>query len=335
MPLALILLLAVTVPGHRDWSKVPGRCEACHEGHAASGTKLLPSRDPDACLACHGGDAATGEMVQRGLLSPQAAPADMTRTLTLPYQHSASLGCLACHAGHGVQEAPYEPGRTPKPSTKRTGQYEYELCGTCHSSDLIYQSPASFHPVTSAGRDGHTPSLDGRYGERPWINCSDCHGAGEADLPSGVHGSRVPAILKADYQLQDGFEESDRAYAQCYGCHDRNSILADASFPLHKKHLDSAKTSCFTCHMSHASRTLPHLLAIEDDSRADRILPDRMGRKGYEDTGDRSGVCYLTCHNVGHDGWTYGPEGMKRSLQSGKVKVMPGARKGPTGIKPK
>jgi hypothetical protein len=86
--------------------------------------------------------------------------------------------------------------------------------------------------------------------------------------------------------------------------------------------------------MSHASRTLPHLLAIEDDSRSDRIKPDQFSRKTYMDNGDRAGVCFLACHTIQHDGWSYGSEGAKRSLRKGTLKAMPGARKVPAVKRP-
>jgi hypothetical protein len=273
-------------------------------------------------------------MLRKGRLAPQANPQDLHAVANRPYRHPAQLGCLACHAGHGLQPVRHEPNQGPKPSTKKIGQYEHELCGHCHRNNLVYQTPASFHPVLASSIGERAPSLGEAFGERSWINCSDCHGSADAEIPPGIHGSRVPAILKADYQTQDGFEETEQTYAHCYGCHRRDSILADESFPLHRLHIVEAKASCFTCHDSHASRTLPHLLAIEDDSRSGRIQPDQFSRKTYWDNGDRAGVCYLTCHNVEHDGWAYGPEGAKRSLRKGTPQSMPGARKAPAVQRP-
>jgi len=335
MPLALIVLLLAVVPGHQDWSQIPKMCESCHVGHGVAGEKLLPMSDPAFCLQCHGsaGDAAV--MVRKGYLAAYARPQSLSSALAQPYRHPEDEGCLACHAGHGVEKTQGEAGKTPKISPKSLKQYEYESCQPCHSDNVVYLSPQSAHPVASLLAARPVPSLIPPLAHGTWLGCSDCHGMEENGEPKGVHASPYPAIIKKHYQFQDGSEESEKEYALCYGCHSRKSILADESFPLHKKHIVDVRASCYTCHDTHGSRMLPFLLTIEDGKRNDRIFPDGFGRKTFESTGGRSGVCYLTCHNVEHDGWAYGPEGAKRSLKSGKMKRSIRARKELTGIRSK
>jgi len=335
MPLALIVLLLGVVPGHQDWSQIPKMCEACHMGHGVSGEKLLPLADPDFCLQCHGSSGAANAMVRKGYLAPSARPRDLSEVLTQPYRHPEKARCLACHAGHGIEMPQGEEGKTPKPSPKALKQYEYEACQPCHAVNALYLSPLSAHPVVSLLAKQKVPSLAAPMTNSTWIGCSDCHGMEGKDVPAGIHASPFPAIIKRHYTLQDGLEEAEGEYALCYGCHRRDSILADESFPLHKKHIVDARASCYTCHDTHGSRILPFLLTFEDGKRNDRIFPDGSGRKTFEQTGDRAGICYLTCHNMEHDGWAYGPTGKERSFRSGKMKVMPGARKGPEGIRPK
>ena len=314
MPSILMLvLLTAAIPGHRDWGKIPKQCESCHVGHGIPGMKLSPVDEPDLCLRCHGGPAQATEMVKQGFLSVSARPQDMSREMGMPSLHNNLKSCSVCHAGHGIIPSGYTPGKSPKPGTKRTNQFEYELCASCHGSNPIFQSPASFHSVRTLPKSGSFPSLKpGGMGAQTWINCSDCHGVSDPTLPPGVHASANSHLLKYNDQTLDGQAESVSAYAQCYACHDRNSILQNESFSLHQAHIVNGMTSCYTCHDSHAGRTLPHLLAIEDESRNDRISPDLHGRKTYAQTGDLAGVCYLTCHGVNHDGWAYGPKASLR-----------------------
>jgi predicted CXXCH cytochrome family protein len=332
MPSALIILiLAAAIPGHRDWSQIPKQCESCHAGHGISGMKLAPVWEPDLCLRCHGGPSHSADMVKKGYLSPSSKPEDVNQEMGMPYTHNGLQSCSVCHAGHGVITSGYIPGSGPKPGTRKTNQWEHELCGGCHSSNPIYQAPASFHSVVSLPKSGTFPSLKpGNMGAQTWVNCSDCHGVSDVTLPPGVHASANPGLLKLNDTVVDGQEESSAAYAQCYACHDRSSILQNESFPLHRTHIVDGQTSCYTCHDSHASPTLPHLLAFEEDNRSNRITPDGSGRKSFVQTGERAGVCYLNCHHVEHDGWSYGPASALRKngrplvLQPGKT-VSPAA----------
>jgi len=317
MPSILMLVLLAAVPGHRDWGKIPGQCEACHVGHGIPGMKMAPVGEPDLCLRCHGGAARLTEMVKQGYVSASAAPQDISRETAMPSLHDNLKSCSACHAGHGIAAPPYISGKGPKPGTKRTNQFEYELCAGCHGGNPIFQSPASFHSVRTLPKSGFFPSLkSGGMTARTWINCSDCHGVSDASLPRGVHASVNAHLLKFNDQTLDGQAESASTYAQCYACHDRNSILQNESFSLHQTHIVNGMTSCYSCHDSHAGRTLPHLLAIEDESRNDRISPDLHGRKTYTQTGNLAGVCSLTCHGVNHDGWAYGPKTSLRKQEA-------------------
>ncbi|HPR63299.1 MAG TPA: cytochrome c3 family protein [Thermoanaerobaculia bacterium] len=332
MSYSLIFLLALSVSGHQDWSQIVKMCESCHVGHGVSGEKLLPSEDPDFCYRCHGGPVMFSEMINRGLLASHSNPTDLSRLGNLPYKHPEDIGCIACHTGHGIHLPAYNPGSSPKPNTKEQESFEYELCQSCHSNVTVYQFPSSSHPVASLQSSGKVPSLIEPMTEEYWINCSDCHNADDAGLPRGVHASNYPAITIANYQIQDGFEESEDAYLLCYACHKRESILNNESFPYHSEHVVLEETTCFTCHDTHASRTLPWLLTIEDGTRNDRIFPDGSGRKSYQQTGDRAGICYLTCHGVDHNGWVYGPDAGRTNMRR-RIEKM-NRFSSPEGMKP-
>ena len=61
------------------------------------------------------------------------------------------------------------------------------------------------------------------------IYCTTCHADDEGGS-RGPHGSSFAPILKQRYETADNTPESYDNYALCYQCHDRTSILRDASF---------------------------------------------------------------------------------------------------------
>ena len=141
------------------------------------------------------------------------------------------------------------------------------------------------------------------------IFCGDCHnsdqgkGAGGSG-PSGPHGSLYAPILERQLTLSDGSQESSGAYALCYKCHNRSSILADESFPLHRLHVVDEQTSCLTCHDPHGSAQNTHLINFSSRS----VQADSRGRLEFIDEGPQRGSCALSCHGVEHSPATY-PDG--------------------------
>ena len=140
------------------------------------------------------------------------------------------------------------------------------------------------------------------------MTCSDCHSSSDADAPRGPHGSDYRFLLNANYDTGIHVEESSFAFEFCYRCHDRSSILANESFPLHREHIQGdpisgrSGTSCYTCHASHGSRSQPYLL--EFNERA--VTPEDLTRRlEFRSTGVNSGECYLKCHDYNHGPSTY------------------------------
>lgn len=207
--------------------------------------------------------------------------------------------------------------------------FYYEVCFKCHG-DAPVLSPrrilrqrdtfgnvrrellptaASAHPVTfPARRTDETPSLKAEYRSRRFISCQDCHsnpdgmdrGGAQA---SGPHGSRFDHLLVARYETANFTMESPQAYALCYQCHDRGSILADESFAYHRVHIVQARTPCSACHA-------PHGVAGPSSQHSSLINFDVTivgGQRLFQDTGRFSGSCTLVCHGVQHANFTYGP----------------------------
>ena len=230
---------------------------------------------------------------------------------------------------------------------------EYEICFRCHA-DGAGNTPAastprvilqnnkrlefqtgnpSFHPVAGAGRSTTVPSLLAPWTTSSRVKCTDCHNndtglyssgtpsAPTGTGPNGPHGSTYPLLLERQYLKADGANqaagtnESAAAYALCYKCHDRASILNQnsvGSFPLHWYHIDvssNVHAPCNTCHDPHGiSSTQGSVLSnsrlINFNSAVVTASPGN-GAARWERVGTAGGRCYLTCHGINHNPWTY------------------------------
>lgn len=267
-----------------------------------------------------------------------------------------AVGCADCHDSHVMNgrdaEPPYASGliqgvngvdRNGAPVRQAT--YEYEVCLKCHGDftpDIDYiprvvsvtnarlafdPSNPSYHPVIAMGRNLNVPSIPSslRPGASPLevIYCTACH-ADDEGTSRGPHGSNYPPILKQRYETADNTPESFDVYALCYRCHERTSILGDASFRPrtqrttpsgggHSGHL-GAGAPCSICHDAHGINetavgappggTGSHTHLINFDRRY--VLP-RPGASVpvFTDTGTFSGSCTLVCHGVDHDNLSY------------------------------
>lgn len=263
------------------------------------------------------------------------------------------VGCADCHNPHLATrvpaEAPFVSGRLSGVSgVDRNGvpvaraTYEYEVCFKCHADNAgdfervprvlgggntrLDFDPAnsSSHPVVGTSRSGASPSLGaslaGALSASGSMYCSSCH-ADDEGVSDGPHGSVYAPILRARYDI-DGGAESYEAYALCYDCHDRASILGNQSFAAraarvtpsgggHAGHL-AAGASCATCHDPHGVPdrgfsgvdTGSHARLINFDLRVVQPLPGTPAPI-FQTTGLYAGNCTLVCHGVEHNQLAY------------------------------
>jgi hypothetical protein len=104
------------------------------------------------------------------------------------------------------------------------------------------------------------------------------------------------------------YPESASAYALCYKCHSRTSILGDQSFPTHQKHISGENASCSLCHDPHGiSATQGNATNNSNLINFDKrwITPSSSGILRWDDLGARKGSCYLTCHGKNHNPISY------------------------------
>jgi predicted CXXCH cytochrome family protein len=332
----LLFVLVAPVDGagpnpHLDLSLVTGSCMACHEGHGASRSPMLPGPQQQVCLACHGSRSALVQMMNRDLVASDAEPPLLDRVLALPFLHPLSdtahssdetgeVTCSSCHSPHrgSVIESSVDnkPTGLQRISPSNPLRFEFEMCESCHGSGgattqsltdisrLLSPENASYHPVEAPSME-RSPSLMAELSGR-YINCTDCHGSSDDNGPRGPHGSAVPFILRANYTTTDGAAESESAYALCYSCHQRKAVLESSLFPQHGKHIVDIGASCATCHNGHGSVINRALIRFGEETYIGGVEPSSSNRLELVSIGPGSGACYLSCHGVNHDPKTYG-----------------------------
>jgi len=321
-------------------------CENCHKPHTAGGHEriLNYSFEEDNCLVCHNGNAAVKNIEQELIKPYRHAVYDYTGVHD-PAEDFSSAGvqnhveCSDCHNPHWANSA--SAPAAPQVSGKNEGVTGinssglqiglsanlYEICYKCHSSNNVTSTinidrqlqqlntmlefdPASpsFHPVESQGVNPNVPSLLPPYTVSSVIFCTGCHNNDNSTGPRGPHGSFNKYLLEKNYTTQDFTQESAFNYAMCYKCHDRNSILSNASFKEHSKHIVDKNTPCSACHDPHGisatqgnSLNNSHLINFDITI----VGPNDQGILKFEDLGTFTGQCFLKCHGDNHNPRVY------------------------------
>ena len=252
--------------------------------------------------------------------------------------------CSDCHNPHQtsspggeVSQAKIASARPPQPvrgvnlgnSEVKRASRGYEICLRCHGDSPgkreqrvkrqlddgnirmeIQQAGPSFHPIAGPGRNPDVPSLIAPLTPQSIMDCVDCHNSNEAGSggPNGPHGSIFEPILVTNYDTADNTPESAAAYALCYGCHSRDSILADESFAEHDKHIREEQTPCSVCHDAHGVSAVQgnpmnnsHLINFDTAV----VLPNSLGNLSFDDQGRYAGSCDLSCHGKDHQSEEY------------------------------
>jgi predicted CXXCH cytochrome family protein len=321
-------------------------CENCHSPHqAGTRPRLLNfSLAEQNCYTCHDGNVAA-KNIQTEFNKLSVHPILTTGALhdeaEDPLNPPRHVTCVDCHNPHAVQasppNSPHAPGSlvgvkgiTALGTLATPVSKESEICYRCHGDStargpavvtrLISEtnkrlqfSPvnASFHPVEAVGKNSYVPSLISPWNVSSLVACTDCHGNNDGPAnggtgPRGPHGSSFPPILERPQITTDYAPETPAAYALCYKCHSRDSILADQSFRAvnaagldrgHRFHIVDIKAACTTCHDSHgvANASVVNSSHLVNFNTL-YVTNSANGRLEYVSTGTLSGNCSLTCH---------------------------------------
>lgn len=311
---------------------------ACHNGNVSESGKNI--NDQLLRVSAHPVDLATF-----GSGPNYHDPAEDVSNL------NSHVECQDCHNPHRANSNPAnapsvsgsligEKGIDQVGNVKDLASYEYEICFKCHSLTNVRTSYVaryldetdtrlefaltnpSYHPVVGVGRNSDVPSLpsttspDPSMAEFSVIYCSDCHSGDDTSAiggtgANGPHGSIYTPILRERYLLADGTTESYQNYALCYRCHERTSILGDASFQKttasgrggHSGHVVGLRVPCSVCHDPHGvvddqvSGSHTHLINFDST-----VVSPASGQTTplFTDKGNFSGSCTLICHGVSH-----------------------------------
>ncbi len=324
---------------------IPGGCGLCHRPHGAGSPPLLNTlAEEAACLSCHDGADPLATNIAVAMRRTSGHFVDRYRGDhhggESPAEAASHVECADCHDPHRSTDRPSSgladiggalegvPGVTLSGVPIDEADFEFEICLRCHSGvgasplgfpvrrvieqfDLareIDPGNPSYHPVAAPGRNADVPSLLAPRSESSTILCTDCHRGEPGGVP-GPHGSVHEWLLAGEYRTGDGVTESPRAYALCYQCHSRASILGDESFPTHRLHVVDDRTSCAVCHDPHGvsltqGDPMEHSHLINFDAAV--VQPDpATGRLVFMDQGERAGACQLTCHGTDHSPLSY------------------------------
>ena len=309
-------------------------CLNCHNGSVAR-TNIAseihkPSRHPVELLAGRHDPTEDPRTMRRHVTcadchNPHAAAPDL---VSRPGQPSITMldGTVRYVSGLNLFGRPVERARQG-----------YEICFKCHADNLsrprratisrdVYQTntrleflPAnpSFHPVVGPRNNRDVVSLRPPWRVGSVMQCTDCHNSDASSARigggrAGPHGSIYKPLLIDNYTTRDFTTESARAYALCYLCHDRTSILGDESFPLHNRHVVRDRAPCSACHDPHGisrsqGNSTNHSNLINFDRSIVQSASGGLGaRIEFEDQGHYRGTCTLTCHGVVHVRFEYG-----------------------------
>ncbi|MBU0718626.1 MAG: cytochrome c3 family protein [Planctomycetes bacterium] len=260
-------------------------CVSCHNPHAAQPNSIGQVRGTL-------GQTVKGPTLHAGGVTITGRPIDDAR-----YQYEI---CLKCHG-----DSTYRPRlETSRQVTQTNVRLEFQ------------PSNPSFHPVAGPRRNRDVVSLIAPLRVGSVITCTDCHNSDNARFAggsgaNGPHGSLFEPLLIDNYETTDFTAESAEAYALCYRCHDRDSILGDESFSRHRRHIVDIRTPCSVCHDAHGiyrgqGNATNHGNLINFDLAVAMPADTGTGRRvEYEDTGQFSGTCTTTCHGFPHVGFPY------------------------------
>jgi predicted CXXCH cytochrome family protein len=321
-------------------------CANCHREHSAGqGERLLNfANEEDNCLRCHNGNVAqkniAADLAKASAHSP-AATLGVHDPTEDPQSMARHAECQDCHDPHrataGTTAAPGVPNTIAGVTGVNSGgatvspiSFGYELCYKCHAENhgsTVYvprkilqtntrlefnAANPSFHPIEAPGRNNSVPSLLAPWTVASRVACTDCHDSNTSPAVNGSgargpHGSTFRPLLALNYTTNDNTTESATAYALCYKCHSRTSILGNSGWKEHRKHIVDKRTPCSACHDSHGiaagqgnAINNSHLINFDTS-----IVKPRGSVLEFVDTGVRRGRCTLVCHGEDHNNESY------------------------------
>jgi predicted CXXCH cytochrome family protein len=281
-------------------------CADCHNPHAANQVTIFPN-SPAIRVSQTGvvGIALDGQTV--------LAPA------VNQYEN-----CLRCHGSSTGKAANaiygYLPSRVAAAGDPLNVIFEFSPAATSRHPVMFprnspYPQPSLLSTMTNI--QGTMMSGQSARNTSSQILCSDCHNSDDNREfggigPNGPHGSKWLHILERRYEFSQApapgqniinlFPNPDISvagpYAMCAKCHDMNSILSNASFSEHARHINDG-FSCSACHTAHGVGAPSGNISGERLINFDVNVVAQNGSTpiSYNRT---TNSCSLTCHTHQH-----------------------------------
>jgi predicted CXXCH cytochrome family protein len=212
--------------------------------------------------------------------------------------------CYKCHA---------DSANKPQPNAMPAGPYPIRALPQFNMRLMFDPANPSYHPIEAPGRNTRVPSLIAPWTTTSIMYCTDCHdndtgpkAPAPGTGPAGPHGSNIKHLLVARYDADASTTtESAAAYALCYKCHNRTTVLSSTSFSGHT-HAVGRGASCDFCHDPHGisstqGNSTSNKFLINLDTR---FLTPSGGILRIDDLGGGSVRCYMVCHGENHGGRT-------------------------------
>lgn len=300
-------------------------CNACHDGAPATNVLLQLTksyRHPTTDYSGRHSAAEGGTAASYGTANRHAECEDCHDAHTAASDATAPVAPAASKRIRGVGRVSVvngAAGTTPAytyrgPADATAPIAEYQVCFKCHSSwttqpagqsDLALKfngNNPSFHPVEAVGKNTNIRAASFVNG---WVGtstmyCTDCHTSDDPTV-RGPHGSQYRYLLKRP-SIASSSSRTMASTEACFDCHSFNvyantqstdTVLSNSRFNRpnseegHAFHIVEKRYPCYSCHDTHGSSTLPHMI----------VTGRNPGIKTYTQTAT-GGTCTPTCHGT-------------------------------------
>lgn len=320
---------------YAEFAKIGHPFPAGTNTHDAAETPLLNNSRHATCVDCHNSHTSLAVTSFTSPLPPlirgsQAgvvgiSAADGT-TVVNPAVNQFE-NCLRCHGTSSGKQALAVFGYLPTWAVSSGDPLNIipQLAATATSSHPVLHDRSS--SLSQPSLLSYMWNLDGKTQGRATgtrLLCTDCHNSDDnrefgGTGPNGPHGSQFLHLLERRYEfsqvapppaggpgsaIQNLFPSpildpsAGGPYSLCAKCHDLNSVIANASFTEHARHINDG-FSCSTCHTAHGMGAISPTISGERLVNFDInvVAPNGSNPIAYSRA---TNSCSLTCHGHAH-----------------------------------
>ncbi|NOY37458.1 MAG: cytochrome C [Chlorobi bacterium] len=191
-----------------------GQCQLCHDPHRSANNALLRSEGPALCLSCHNKTMGDDTVIITNIAQLVSEK---------KYVHGAieMSGCIGCHTPHASKYPGLLVAAFPKGAYTASAPENFELCFSCHDSQLITATKTNSATNFRNGEENlHFKHVHGNKGR----SCTLCHNVHAADNVHLINES----VTFGKWQMQLNYKSDPQGGSCLPGCHGKatyNRIL--------------------------------------------------------------------------------------------------------------